>query len=163
MVDATLGTFCRLKASANSGQTPRRLGRRPETQIRNTQVQQPFWLLNGSKRDGCVVRKFVDVDEMAHEAKYARHALCPTICLGHRRKPPAVDEYLHALCLAPSTRHDPHSCACAQLNDDHLRQFPSFLASAPATWALRFPEPKAGCVIRLQIADIFLHWSHRCQ
>lgn len=30
MVDATLGTICRLKANADSGKAPRRLGRRPE-------------------------------------------------------------------------------------------------------------------------------------
>jgi hypothetical protein len=117
MVDATLGTICRLKALADSGRSPRRLGRRPETQIRNTPSSAaPQWLLNGSKRDGCVVRNFADVLGVAHEATQHRHARCPTVCLGHRGKPPAVDESLHAFCLAPSTRHDPHSCAHAQLN-----------------------------------------------
>ena len=132
--------FCRLKANANSGKTPRRLGRRPETQIRNTQSSAASqWLLDGLKRDGCVVRNFADVDEMAHEAMQHSHALCPAVCLGHREKLPAVDKLLHTFCLAPSTRHDPHSCAHAQLNGGPTRQFPSFQASAPATWALWLP------------------------
>ena len=97
-------------------------------------------LLNGSKRDVCVVRNFADVDGVAHKARLCRHALCRTVCLGHRGKPPAVDESVHALSLAPSPRHDPHSCAHAQLSGDSPRQFPSFQASAPATWALRFPR-----------------------
>ena len=143
MVDATPGTICRLKANANSGKTPRRLSRCPETQIRNTLVQQPCGLLGGSKRDGCVVRNFVDVLGTAHEAMSHRHAWCPAVCLGHRGKPPAVDEYLHAFCLAPSTRHDPHSCAHAQLNGDQPRQFPSFQASVQATWASRFPKTRS--------------------
>ena len=152
--------FCRLKANADSGKTPRRLGRRPETQIRNTPSSAaPQWLLDGSKRDGCVVRNFADVLGVAHEATQHRHALCPTVCLRHRGKPPAVDESLHAFCLAPSTRHDPHSCAHAQLNGGQLRQFPSFQASAPATEALRFQKSKASCVNRFQTADIFLLWD----
>ena len=117
--------FCRLKANADSGKTPRRLGRRPETQIRNTPSSAaPQWLLDGSKRDGCVVRNFADVLGVAHEATQHRHALCPTVCLRHRGKPPAVDESLHAFCLAPSTRHDPHSCAHAQLNGRSLSAIP---------------------------------------
>ena len=107
------------------------------------QVQQPSRLLDGSKRDGCVVRNFADVLGVAHEAMRHSHALCPAVCLGHRGKPPAVDESLHAFCLAPSTRHDPHSCAHAQLSGGHLRQFPSFQASAPATWASRFPRTRS--------------------
>ncbi len=111
-----------------------------KTQIRNTpSPAAPTWLLDGSKRDGCVVRNFADVLGVAHEAILHSHASCPTVGPGHRGKPPAVDESLHAFPLAPSTRHDPHSCAHAQLNGDHLRQFPSFQASAPATEALRFP------------------------
>ena len=144
MVDATLGTICRLKALADSGRSPRRLGRRPETQIRNTPSSAASqWLLDGSKRDGCVVRNFADVVGVAHEAMLHSHALCPAVCLGHRGKPPAVDESLHAFCLAPSTRHDPHSCAHAQLSGGHLRQFPSFQASAPATWALWFSRTQS--------------------
>ena len=143
MVDATPGTICRLKASANSGKTPRRLGRRPETQIRNTPSSAAHGLLGGSKRDGCVVRNFADVLGTAHEAMPHRHAGCPTVCLRHRGNPPAVDESVHAFCLAPSTRHDPHSCAHAQLNGDHPRQFPSFQASVQATWASRFPRTRS--------------------
>ena len=110
-----------------------------KTQIRNTPSSAaPQRLLNGSKRDGCVVRNFADVVGMAHEAIQRNHAWYRAICLGHRGKPPAVDESLHAFFLAPSTRHDPHSCAHAQLNGGHPRQFPSFQASAPATEALRF-------------------------
>ena len=152
--------FCRLKASANSGKTPRRLGRRPE----NPDTEYPKFsslrrLLNGSKRDVCAVRNFADVLGVAHEATQHRHALCPTVCLGHRGKPPAVDESLHAFCLAPSTRHDPHSCAHAQLSGESPRQFPSFQASAPAMEALRFQKSKASCVNRFQTADIFLLWD----
>ncbi len=140
MVDATPGTICRLKANADSGQSPRRVGptpRNPDTEY--PKFSSPRGLLDGSKRDVCVVRNFVDVLGVAHEARLHRDAMCPTVCLGHRGKPPAVDESLHDFPLAPSTRHDPHSCAHAQLNGDHPRQFPSFQASAPATEALRFP------------------------
>ena len=140
MVDATLGTILQTEGQRQQWQNARRLGRRPETQIRNTPSPAAQRLLGGSKRDVCVVRNFADVLGVAHEASVHPHALCPAVCLRHRGKPPAVDKFLHAFSLAPSTRHDPHGCAHAQLMDDHSRQFPSFQASAPATWALRFPR-----------------------
>ena len=145
MVDATLGTICRLKALADSGRSPRRLGRRPETQIRNTPSSAaPQWLLNGSKRDGCVVRNFADVHGVAYKATQPCHALCPTVCLGHRGKPPAVDNSLHTFSLAPSTRHDPHSCAHAQLSGRSLSAIPfvSGVSSGNVGFAvLKNPKP----------------------
>jgi hypothetical protein len=139
MVDATLGTNLQTEGQRRQWQIAPEVGPTP----RNPDTEYPKFsslrkLLSGSKRDGCVVRNFADVFGVAHEAIQHSHALCRTICLRHRGKPPAVDESLHAFCLAPSTRHDPHSCAHAQLNGDSPRQFPSFQASAPATWALRF-------------------------
>ena len=160
MIDATPGRICRLKASANSGQSPRGWADAQKPRYGIPQVQQPFRLLDGSKRDGCVVRNFADVVGVAHEAMLHSHALCPAVCPGHRGKPPAVDESLHTFSLAPSTRHDPHSCAHAQLNGGQLRQFPSFQASAPATEALQIPKNlKASCVNRFQTADRFLPWA----
>ena len=156
MVDATPGTICRLKANADSGQSPRRVGptpRNPDTEY--PKFSSPGGLLDGSKRDVCVVRNFADVDGVAHKARLCRHALCRTVCLGHRGKPPAVDESLHDFPLAPSTRHDPHSCAHAQLNVGHLRQFPSFQASAPATWALRFSGTRSRLCKQAPVSGLF--------
>ena len=145
--------FCRLKASADSGKTPRRLGRRPETQIRNTPSSAaPQWLLDGSKRDGCVVRNFADVLGVAHEAMLQSHALCPTVCLRHRGKPPAVDKSLHTFFIAPSTRHDSHSCAFAQLNDGHFGNSLRFRRQLRQRGLGGSQEPQAGCVNGFQMA-----------
>ena len=152
--------FCRLKASANSGKTPRRLGRRPENpDTEYPKFSSPRKLLNGSKRDVCAVRNFADVLGVAHEALGHPHAWRPAVCLVHRGKPPAVDRSWHNVHLAPSTRHDPHSCAHAQLSGDSPRQFPSFQASAPATWALRFPGVQSRLCKQASSAGIFLRPS----
>ena len=154
MFDATLGTIFRLKANANSGQSPQGSGRRPETQIRNTQVQQPQRLLDGSKRDGCVVRNFADVLGVAHEATRQSHALCPTVCLRHRGKPPAVDKSSHAFVLAPSTRHDVHSCAFAQLNGGHFGNSLRFRRQLRQRGLGGSQEPQASCVNGFQTAGL---------
>ena len=96
MVDATLGTILQTEGPCRQWQNPPEVGPTP----RNPDTEYPKLsslrkLLNGSKRDGCVVRNFADVDEMAHEAVRFRHALCPAVCLRHRGKPSAVDEYPH--------------------------------------------------------------------
>ena len=139
MVDATLGTNLQTEGQRRQWQIAPEVGPTP----RNPDTEYPKFsslrkLLSGSKRDVCAVRNFADVLGVAHEAPVHPHAQCPTVCPRHRGKPPAVDGSLHNVHLVPSTRHDPHSCAHAQLNGDSPRQFPSFQASAPATWALRF-------------------------
>lgn len=68
MVDATLGTILQTEGQRQQWQIARGLGRRPETQIRNTQNQQLLQLLKGSKRDGCVVQYLVDVLGVADKA-----------------------------------------------------------------------------------------------
>ncbi len=96
MVDATLGTILQTEGQRRQWQNaPGGWADALKTRYGIPQIQQPLRLLNGSKRDGCVVRNFADVVGVAHEAMLCRHALCPTVCLGHRGKPPEVDNVLH--------------------------------------------------------------------
>ena len=75
MVDATLGTILQTEGQRRQWQIAPEVGPTP----RNPDTEYPKFsslrkLLSGSKRDGCVVRNFADVDEMAHEAVRFRHA-----------------------------------------------------------------------------------------
>jgi hypothetical protein len=160
MVDATLGTILQTEGQRRQWQNAPEVGPTP----RNPDTEYPKFsslgkLLNGSKRDVCAVRNFAEVLGVAHEALVHLHALRPAVGPVHRGKPPAVDRSLHNVHLAPSTRHDPHSCAHAQLSGDSPRQFPSFQASAPAPWALRFPGIQSRLCKQAYRAGIFLRQS----
>ena len=160
MVDAALGTILQTEGQRQQWQNAPKDGPTP----RNPDTEYPKFsssegLLNGSKRDVGAVRNFADVLGVAQEAAVHLHAWRPAVGLGHRGKPPAVDPFLRHVHLVSSTRHDPHSCAHAQLNVDSPRQFPSFQASAPATWALRFPGIQSRMCKQAQRASIFLRPS----